>query len=170
MSFEQFTNAEVRELTRLQKNRVLASHRANVTLNQSNENAANAAREKLFKYVSNISSRYPGHNLHVRRAAQKLIMKVTKNTPTNIPIHNASNFTSGNARAPMPTYTHNTINKLINNAVRAGFIMGNRANRTYHGLALKLHPNKAPNKRNKAEILFKRLGALKAAGHFNRYH
>lgn len=166
MSFEGFTNAEVRELTRLQKNRVLKSHRANVTLNQPNENAANAARAKLFKYVSNISSRYhPSHNIHVRRAAQKLIMKVTKNTPTNIPIHNASNFTSGNARAPMPTYTHNTINKLINNAVRAGFIMGNR---TYHGLALKLHPNKASNKRNQAEILFKRLGALKAAGHFNR--
>jgi hypothetical protein len=164
MSFEQFTNAEVRELTRLQKNRVHASHRANVTLNESNENAANAARVKLFKYVSNISSRYPGHNLNVRRAAAKLIAKVTKNTPTNIPIHNARNFTSGNARAPMPTYnTANTINKLINNAVRAGFIIGNR---TYHGLALKLHPNKASNKRNKAEILFKRLGALKAAGHF----
>ena len=165
MSFEQFTNAEVRELTRLQKNRVLASHRANVTLNQSNENAANAARDKVFKYVSNISSRYPGHNLHVRRAAQKLMMKVTKNTPTNIPIHNAKNFTSGNARAPMATYTHNTINKLINNAMRAGFIIGNR---TYHGLALKLHPNKASNKKNKAEMLFKRLGTLKAAGHFNR--
>jgi membrane-associated HD superfamily phosphohydrolase len=165
MSFEGFTNAEERELTRLQKTRVLASHRANFTLNQANENAANAARDKVFKYVSNISSRYPGHNLNVRRAAQKFIMKVTKNTPTNIPIHNARNFTSGNARAPMPTYTHNTINKLINNAVRAGFIMGNR---TYHGLALKLHPNKASNKRNKAEMLFKRLGTLKAAGHFNR--
>ena len=167
MSFTGFTNAEVRELTRLQKNRVLASHRANTTLNQSNENAATAAKMKVFKYVSNISSRHPGQNRNVRRAAANLIMKVTKNTPTNIPIYNANNFTSGNARAPMPTYTSNTINKLINNAVRAGFTIGN-ANRTYHGMALKLHPNKAHNKRNKAGELFKRLGALKEAGHFNR--
>ena len=168
MSFPGFTNAQVRELTRRQLNRIHANHRASSTLNNNNVNKADAATRRVFEYVAQIVRNFPNQQRAVRNAAARIVSQVTNATPMPIPVHNASNFTSGNARPPVHyggRATNANINRFINNARRAGFAIGNKRN--LKSLKFAVHPNRNPNKRNQATAFFQRLGQLETSGAFN---
>jgi len=168
MSFQGLTNDQVREITRLQLNRIRAVQKANTTLNNKNMNNASAAASRVFAYVTRIASNFsPNQQRAVRTAAAQLVSQVTNATPMPLPIHNERNFTSGNARAPIyggGGANPAAINRFIENAFRAGFNTGSKKN--LKSLKFAVHPNRNPNKRNLATNFFQRLGQLESSGAF----